>query len=150
MEFLTDTKGTGTLYHIFDGYAPFKGNIATRANGVLIAMDAGETVAYGLSNLEPRGELFLGPGVKVYEGMIVGKHSRENDLVVNPMKAKKLTNMRASGTDDNIQLSPPRLMGLEQAIEFINEHELVEVTPKSIRMRKRILNENERKRASKR
>ena len=149
-EFLTDTKGTGTLHHLFDGYGPYKGEIPTRGNGVLIAMEAGETVAYGLFNLEPRGELFVGPGVKVYGGMIIGKHSRENDLVVNPMKSKKLTNMRASGSDENILLTPPRVMTLEQAIEFIDGDELVEVTPESIRLRKKILDETARKRASKR
>ena len=147
-EFLTDTKGTGTLHHIFEGYGPYKGEIPTRGTGVLIAMEAGETVAYGLFNLQPRGELFLGPGVKVYEGMIIGSHSRETDLVVNPKKSKKLTNMRASGSDEHIMLTPPRQMTLEQAIEFIDEDELVEVTPKSLRLRKRILNELERKRFS--
>jgi GTP-binding protein len=149
-EFLTDTKGTGTIHHVFEGYGPYKGDIPTRNRGVLIAMESGETVAYGLFNLEPRGDLFVGPGVKVYGGMIVGQHTRENDLVVNPMKSKKLTNMRASGSDENIQLTPPRVMSLEQAIEFIADDELVEVTPKSIRLRKRILDENERKRAAKR
>ena len=148
-EFLTDTRGTGTLHHVFDGYGPYKGEIPVRGNGVLIAMDAGETVGFALFNLEPRGELFVGPGTKVYGGMVIGKHSRDNDLVVNPMKGKKLTNMRASGSDENILLTPPRILTLEQAIEFINEDELVEVTPESIRLRKRILNETERKRASK-
>lgn len=147
-EFLTDTKGSGTLHHIFEGYGPYKGEIPTRTRGALIAMEAGETAAYALFNLEERGELFVGPGVKVYAGMIIGQHSRENDLVVNPMKSKKLTNMRAAGSDQNIILTPPRLLTLEQAIEFIAEDELVEVTPKSIRLRKRILDEIERKRAS--
>jgi GTP-binding protein len=149
-EFLTDTKGSGILHHVFEGFGPYKGDIPTRANGVLIAMESGETVAYALFNLEPRGELFIGPGVKVYAGMIIGRHSRENDLVVNPMKTKKLTNMRAAGSDENILLTPPRQLTLEQAIEFIADDELVEVTPQSIRLRKRILNETERKRASKR
>jgi GTP-binding protein len=149
-EFLTDTKGSGVLHHIFEGYGPHKGEIPTRTRGVLIAMEAGETVAYGLFNLEERGELFVGPGVRVYAGMIVGQNSRDNDLVVNPMKSKKLTNMRAAGSDENITLTPPRLLTLEQAIEFIAEDELVEVTPKSIRLRKRILDENERKRSIKR
>ena len=148
-EFLTDTKGSGVLHHIFEGYGPHKGEIPTRSRGVLIAMEDGETVAYGLFHLEPRGELFVGPGVRVYAGMIVGQHTRENDLVVNPMKSKKLTNMRAAGSDENITLTPPRLLTLEQAIEFIAEDELVEVTPKSVRLRKRILDENERKRAAK-
>ncbi|HSG05778.1 MAG TPA: EF-Tu/IF-2/RF-3 family GTPase, partial [Nitrospiria bacterium] len=147
-EFLTDTKGTGTMYHIFDGYGPYKGEIPTRGNGVLIAMEAGNTIAYALFNLEPRGELFVKPGVKVYEGMIIGKHTRDSDLVVNPLKAKKLTNMRASGSDENVLLTPPKEMTLEQAIEFIADDELVEITPKSIRLRKRFLNELERKRAS--
>jgi GTP-binding protein len=148
-EFLTDTKGTGTLHHVFDGYGVYKGEIPTRTRGVLIAMESGETMAYALFNLEPRGELFVGPGTKVYGGMIIGLHSRENDLVVNPMKSKKLTNIRAAGSDENILLTPPRLLTLEQAIEFIAEDELVEVTPKSIRLRKRLLDENDRKRASK-
>ncbi len=149
-EFLTDTKGSGVLHHIFDGYGPYKGEIPTRTRGALIAMEAGETVAYGLFNLQERGDLFIGAGVKVYGGMVIGQHSRENDLVVNPMKAKKLTNMRAAGSDENVNLTPPRLLTLEQAIEFIAEDELVEVTPQSIRLRKRLLDENERKRASKR
>ncbi len=148
-EFLTDTKGTGTMHHIFDGYGPHKGDIPTRGNGVLIAMEAGNTVAFALFNLEPRGELFVAPGVKVYGGMIVGKHTRENDLVVNPLKKKQLSNMRASGSDENVLLTPPKEMTLEQAIEFIADDELVEVTPESIRLRKRILDENQRKRASK-
>ncbi len=149
-EFLTDTKGGGTLHHIFEGYGPYKGEIPTRTRGTLIAMEAGETAAYALFNLEERGELFVDPGVKVYAGMIIGQHSRENDLVVNPMKSKKLSNMRAAGSDENIILTTPRLLTLEQAIEFIAEDELVEVTPKSIRLRKRILDENERKRVSRR
>ncbi|MEW6325531.1 MAG: translational GTPase TypA [Nitrospirota bacterium] len=149
-EFLTDTKGSGVLHHLFDGYGPHKGEIQTRTRGSLIAMEAGETVAYALFNLQERGDLFVGPGVKVYGGMIIGQHSRENDLVVNPMKSKKLTNMRASGSDENILLTPPRLLTLEQAIEFIGEDELVEVTPLSIRLRKRLLDENDRKRAAKR
>jgi GTP-binding protein len=149
-EFLTDTKGSGILHHIFDGYGPHKGEIQTRTRGALIAMEAGETVAYGLFNLQERGDLFVGAGVKVYGGMIIGQHSRDNDLVVNPMKSKKLTNMRAAGSDENVALTPPRQMGLEQAIEFIADDELVEVTPKSIRLRKRLLDENERKRMAKR
>ena len=148
-EFLTETKGTGILHHIFDGYGPYKGEIATRTRGVLIAMEPGETMAYALFNLQERGILFLGPGVKCYAGMIIGEHSRENDLVVNPLKSKKLTNIRAAGSDENIQLTPPRLLSLEQAIEFIEDDELVEVTPLSLRLRKRILGENERKRAAK-
>jgi GTP-binding protein len=148
-EFLTETKGTGILHHIFDGYGPYKGEIPTRTRGVLIVMEAGETMAYALFNLQERGVLFVGPGVKCYAGMIIGEHSRENDLVVNPLKSKKLTNIRAAGSDENIQLTPPRLLSLEQAIEFISDDELVEVTPLSIRLRKRILDENERKRTAK-
>jgi GTP-binding protein len=148
-EFLTDTKGSGTLHHIFEGYGPYKGEIQTRTRGVLISMDAGETAGYALFNLQERGELFVGPGVKVYAGMIIGQHSRDSDLVVNPMKSKKLTNIRAAGSDENIILTPPRLHTLEQAIEFIAEDELVEITPQSIRLRKRILDENERKRIAK-
>ena len=149
-EFMTDTKGAGIMHHIFDGYGPHKGEIQTRTRGALIAMAAGETVAYGLFGLQERGDLFIGAGVKVYGGMVIGEHTRENDLVVNPMKSKKLTNMRASGSDENITLTPPRLLTLEQAIEFIAEDELVEVTPASIRLRKRLLDENDRKRAAKR
>lgn len=149
-DFVTDTKGTGIIHHLFDGYGPYKGEILIRTRGALIAMEAGETVAYGLFNLQERGELFVGAGVKVYAGMIIGQHTRDNDLVVNPMKSKKLTNMRASGSDENITLTPPRQMTLERAIEFIADDELVEVTPLSIRLRKRILDENERKRLAKR
>jgi GTP-binding protein len=149
-DFVTDTKGTGIIHHLFDGYGPYKGEIVFRTRGALIAMEAGETVAYGLFNLQERGELFVGAGVKVYAGMIIGQHTRDNDLVVNPMKSKKLTNMRASGSDENITLTPPRQMTLERAIEFIADDELVEVTPLSIRLRKRILDENERKRLAKR
>ena len=149
-EFLTDTRGSGVLHHVFEGYGPYKGDIPTRTRGVLIAMDEGETVAYALYNLEDRGEFFVGPGVKVYAGMIIGRNSRESDLVVNPMKSKKLTNMRASGSDESLLLTPALRLTLEQAIEFISEDELVEVTPKSIRLRKRILDENERKRSAKR
>jgi GTP-binding protein len=148
-EFLTDTKGTGILHSIFEGYGPYKGEIASRARGALIAMEAGETTAYALFNLQERGILFVGPGIRCYGGMIVGEHSREQDLIVNPIKTKKLTNIRAAGSDENIQLTPARLLTLEQAIEFIADDELVEVTPLSLRLRKRILDENERKRAAK-
>ncbi|HEX9757464.1 MAG TPA: translational GTPase TypA [Nitrospiria bacterium] len=148
-EFLTETKGTGILHHIFDRYDSYKGEIPTRTRGVLIAMEPGETVSYALFNLQPRGTLFVGPGIKCYAGMIIGEHSRENDLVVNPLKTKKLTNMRASGSDENIQLTPPRLLTLEQAIEFLADDELLEVTPLSLRLRKRVLDEIERKRVAK-
>lgn len=149
-EFLTDTRGTGTMAHSFAHYAPYKGEIEGRKNGVLIAMEAGETVGYALFNLQDRGILFVGPGIRVYAGMIVGQHAKENDLVVNTSKGKKLTNVRASGSDDAIRLTPPRILSLEQALEYIDEDELVEVTPKSIRLRKKILDENDRKKEEKR
>lgn len=148
-EFLTATSGTGLLYHVFDRYAPIKeGTIGQRNNGVLIANGQGKTLGYALFNLQNRGRLFIDPGTAVYEGMIIGLHSRDNDLVVNPLKAKQLTNIRAAGTDENILLVPPIRMSLEQAIEFIDDGELVEITPKSIRLRKQFLKEHERKRAS--
>jgi GTP-binding protein len=148
-EFLTATSGTGLLYHVFDRYAPVKeGTIGQRNNGVLIANGQGKTLGYALFNLQNRGRLFIDPGTEVYEGMIIGLHSRDNDLIVNPLKAKQLTNIRAAGTDENILLTPPIRMSLEQAIEFIDDGELVEITPKSIRLRKQFLKEHERKRAS--
>ncbi|MCC7015624.1 MAG: translational GTPase TypA [Rhodospirillales bacterium] len=146
-EFLTETRGTGVMSRIFHGYGPWRGAIPGRRNGVLISNAIGETVAYALGNLEGRGALFVGPGVKVYEGMIVGEHSRGNDLEVNPLKAKQLTNIRAAGKDDAIRLTPPRRLTLEDAITYIADDELVEVTPKSIRLRKRLLDPNARKRA---
>ncbi|PLX71897.1 MAG: translational GTPase TypA [Desulfuromonas sp.] len=149
-EFLTDTRGTGVMNHTFHGYAPFRGAIPGRKNGVLISIDAGETVAYSLFSLQERGILFIGPGIDVYEGMVIGQHAKENDLVVNACKGKKLTNVRASGSDEAIRLTPARNLTLEQALEFIDHDELVEVTPKSIRLRKRLLDENERKKAAKR
>ncbi len=147
-EFMTMTRGNGLISHIFDGYAPVKGDIPERHNGVLISNELGEAVAYSLFNLQERGRMFVHPGEKLYPGMIIGIHSRENDLVVNPIKTKKLTNVRAAGKDDAILLTPPIQMTLEYAVEFIDEDELVEVTPESIRIRKRFLNENDRKRAS--
>jgi GTP-binding protein len=147
-EFMTLTRGSGLMSHVFDGYAPMKGDVAERRNGVLISNDVGEAVAYALWNLQERGRMFVNPGEKLYEGMIIGIHSRENDLVVNPIKTKKLTNVRASGKDDAILLTPPVELTLEYAVEFIADDELVEVTPKSIRIRKRKLLEHERKRAS--
>lgn len=148
-EFLTISSGTGLMYHAFDHYAPrVNGNLAERNNGVLVSMAAGKALAYALFNLQERGRLFIGHGVEVYEGMIIGIHSRSNDLVVNPLKAKQLTNIRAAGTDENLLLSPPVSTTLEYALEFINEDELVEVTPESIRIRKKYLREHERKRAS--
>jgi len=148
-EFLTDTRGTGVMNHTFHGYGPYKGAIPGRKNGVLIAMEAGETIAYSLFNLQDRGILFVGSGVQVYEGMIIGQHAKDNDLVVNACKGKKLTNVRASGSDEAIRLTTPREMSLEQALEFIDTDELVEVTPQSIRLRKRVLDENERKKVKK-
>jgi len=147
-EFMTMTRGTGLISHIFDGFSPVKGDIPDRHNGVLISNEAGEAVAYALFNLQERGRMFVSPGEKLYEGMIIGIHSRENDLVVNPVKTKKLTNVRASGKDDAILLTPPIALTLEYAVEFIADDELVEVTPENIRIRKRYLSENERKRFS--
>jgi GTP-binding protein len=148
-EFLTATSGTGLIYHVFDHYGPFrKGTIGNRINGALIANSAGKALAYALFNLQERGRLFIGHGDEVYEGMVVGMHSRDNDLVVNPLKAKQLTNIRAAGSDENIILTPPVRMSLEQALEFIDDDELVEVTPKSIRVRKKLLLEHERKKAA--
>ena len=148
-EFLTATSGTGLIYHVFDRYGPLKkGAIGARINGVLIANAMGKALAYALFNLQERGRMMVAPGDEVYEGMIVGIHSRDNDLVVNPLKAKQLTNIRAAGSDENILLTPPVRLSLEQALEFIDDDELVEVTPKSIRLRKKLLLEHERKRAS--
>ena len=147
-EFLNLTRGTGLMSNIFDGYEPYKGEIASRKNGVLISQDDGEIVAYALGKLDDRGRMFVRPGDPVYEGMIVGIHSRDNDLVVNPVRTKQLTNFRASGKDDAIKLTPPIELTLEYAVEFIEDDELVEITPKSIRLRKRYLKEHERKRAS--
>jgi len=146
-EFMTLTRGTGLMSHIFDGFAPVKGEIPDRHNGVLVSNEQGEAVAYALFNLQERGRLFVSPGEKLYEGMIIGIHSRDNDLVVNPIKTKKLTNIRAAGKDDAILLTPPIPLTLEYAVEFIADDELVEVTPASIRIRKRFLKEQDRKRA---
>jgi GTP-binding protein len=147
-EFLTMTRGTGLMSHIFDGYDVVKGEIPERHNGVLISNENGEAVAYSLFSLQERGRLFVGHGSKVYEGMIIGIHSRDNDLVVNPIKEKKLSNVRAAGKDEALILVPPIPLTLEYAVEFINEDELVEVTPESIRLRKKFLKEHERKRAA--
>ena len=147
-EFMTLTRGTGLISHIFDGFAPVKGDIPDRHNGVLVSNEHGEAVAYALFNLQERGRLFVGPGEKLYEGMIIGIHSRDNDLVVNPIKTKKLTNIRAAGKDEAILLTPPIELTLEYAVEFIADDELVEVTPTSIRIRKRFLKEQDRKRAA--
>ena len=147
-EFMTLTRGTGLISHIFDGFAPVKGEIPDRHNGVLVSNEQGEAVAYALFNLQERGRMFVSPGEKLYEGMIIGIHSRDNDLVVNPIKTKKLTNIRAAGKDDAVLLTPPIQLTLEYAVEFIADDELVEVTPLSIRIRKRILKDTERKRSS--
>ncbi len=148
-EFLTDTRGTGIINRLFHGYAPHKGPIEGRRTGVLLAMATGEATEYDLYNLEERGIIMVMPGTRVYEGMIVGEHNRENDLPVNILRGKKLTNVRASGTDEATKLTPPRLLTLEQAITYINDDELVEVTPTSLRLRKVILDPNLRKRAEK-
>ncbi len=145
-QFLTETRGTGIMARVYHSYAPYKGSIEGRRNGVLIANSDGESVAYALWNLEDRGTLFIGGGVPVYQGMIIGENSREQDMEVNPLKAKQLTNVRASGKDEAIRLSPPRLMSLEQALSYIQDDERVEVTPKSIRLRKAYLDPNDRKR----
>ncbi len=148
-EFLTATQGTGLIYSVFDHYAPVKeGDFGKRMNGVMIANGVGKAVGFAIFNLQERGRMFIGHGDEVYEGMVIGIHSRDNDLVVNPLKGKQLTNVRASGTDEAISLTPPIRMSLEQALEFIGEDELVEVTPKNLRVRKKLLLEHERKRAS--
>jgi len=149
-EFLTDTKGTGTMNSIFDCYEPYKGDIQARTRGVLVAFEQGTSITYGLYNAQLRGELFIGPGVEVYEGMIVGVNSRNEDISINVCKEKHLTNTRASGSDDALRLVPPIQLSLEKAIEFIAEDELVEVTPKNIRLRKVILNNKDREKAARR
>ncbi len=146
-EFLTLTRGSGLMAHLFDDYGPVKADIPGRRNGVLVSQENGAAVAYALWFLEDRGRMFVSPGEKLYEGMVIGIHSRENDLVVNPIRGKKLTNVRASGKDDAISLTPPIKLTLERAIEFIDDDELVEITPKSLRVRKRYLTEQDRKRA---
>lgn len=146
-EFMTETRGTGVLNRVFHSYGPLVGNMPGRRNGVLISNATGKSNAYGLAGLEGRGILLIGGGVPVYEGMIIGEHSRSNDLEVNPMKAKQLTNMRASGTDEAIRLTPPRRMSLEEAIAYVNDDELLEVTPKNLRLRKRFLDPHERKKS---
>jgi GTP-binding protein len=148
-EFLTDTRGTGVMNRIFHEYGPYRGPIAGRRNGALIANAEGVSVAYAMWNLEDRGPMFIDPGVTVYQGMLIGEHSRGNDLEVNVLKGKQLTNIRAAGKDEAVRLTPPRKMSLEQAIAYIEEDELVEITPKSIRLRKRFLNPEDRKRARK-
>jgi len=147
-EFLTMTRGTGLMSHVFDDWGPIRPDMPGRRNGVLISAEQGDAVAYALWKLQDRGRMFVNPGDPLYEGIIIGVHSRENDLVVNPIKGKQLTNVRASGTDEAVRLVPPIEMSLERAVEFIEDDELVEITPKSIRIRKRYLTENERKRAA--
>jgi GTP-binding protein len=147
-EFMTLTRGTGIMAHVFDDYAPAKADMPGRRNGVLISAEHGEAVAYALWKLEDRGRMIVSPGDKLYEGMVIGIHSRDNDLVVNPIKGKQLTNVRASGTDEAVRLTPPIRLTLESAVEFIDDDELVEITPSSIRVRKRLLTENDRKRAA--
>jgi len=148
-EFLTETRGTGIMSHVFHEYGPHRGDIPHRTRGALVVKEPGTTVTFALYNLEDRGTLFHGPGVDVYEGMIVGEHTRDNDLVVNPCKRKHLTNMRASTSDDSLRLKPFRPMSLEDCVEFLTEDELVEVTPKTVRLRKRQRNASDRKRSDK-
>jgi GTP-binding protein len=147
-EFLADTRGTGVMSRVFHGYAPHKGPVEGRRNGVLVSTANGVALAYALWNLEERGPMLIEPGAQVYEGMIVGAHTRGNDLDVNPLKGKQLTNIRTTSKDEAVRLTPPILMSLEQAIAYVADDELVEVTPKSIRLRKRLLDPNARKRAS--
>ncbi|MFT2634839.1 translational GTPase TypA, partial [Helicobacter pylori] len=148
-EFLTDTKGEGVMNHSFLEFRPFSGSVESRKNGALISMENGEATAFSLFNIQERGTLFINPQTKVYVGMVIGEHSRDNDLDVNPIKSKHLTNMRASGSDDAIKLTPPRTMVLERALEWIEEDEILEVTPLNLRIRKKILDPNMRKRAKK-
>ena len=145
-EFLTNTKGNGIMHNVFDSYAPYKGDIPGRTRGALVAFEAGETTSYGINGLQDRGVMFVSPGEPVYEGMVVGENSRELDMDVNPCKKKHVTNMRASGSDEAVRLIPPRVYSLEQALEYINDDETVEVTPKSIRIRKKILDRVQRAR----
>ena len=145
-EFMTDTKGNGIMNHVFNGYGPYKGDIPTRSRGSIVSFEQGEAIAYGLFNAQERGKLFITPGTPVYEGMIVGECSRAEDIDINVCKGKKLTNTRASGSDDAVKLVPVTQLTLEQSLEFINHDELVEVTPINVRMRKRALNAAERKR----
>jgi GTP-binding protein len=146
-ELLSDTRGTAVMNRLFHAYAPFKGEIPGRRTGVLISNGQGEAVAYALWNLEDRGPMIIHPQTKVYQGMIIGEHTRGNDLEVNVLKGKKLTNVRASGRDDNVLLTPPMRMSMEMALAYIQDDELVEITPQSIRLRKRHLDPNERKKA---
>jgi GTP-binding protein len=143
---LNATRGTAIINHRFEGYHPVEGDVPKRSNGVMVSMVAGKTMPFALFSLQERSELFVGPGETVYEGMIVGENARDNDLVVNPCREKKLTNMRASGSDENVILKPPRQLSLEAALEYIEDDELVEITPQSIRLRKMLLTESDRRR----
>ena len=147
-EFLTSTKGTGIINTMFDGYAPYKGDFQYRKQGSLIAFEAGEAVTYGLFAAQERGTLFIGPGAKVYSGMVIGQNGKAEDIELNVCKTKHLTNTRSSSADDALKLTPPRVLSLEQAIDFIDQDELLEVTPESLRIRKRLLDSRERKRAA--
>ena len=147
-DFMTDTKGNGILNTIFDGYAEYKGDIAYRQTGSLIAFEAGESITYGLFNAQERGTLFIGPGVKVYSGMVIGQSPKAEDVEINVCKTKKLTNTRSSSADEALKLTPPKIMSLEQCLDFIDTDELLEVTPESLRIRKKILDPTLRKRAS--
>jgi GTP-binding protein len=148
-EFLTQTRGTGVLSSIFDGYGRYLGPMKQRGNGVIIVLEPGETITYSLHRLQERGVLFTGPQTRVYAGMIIGEHSRDNDLIVNPCITKKLTNIRSAGADEKLFLTPAKILSLEQALAFIEDDELVEVTPKSLRLRKRVLDHNLRRRDEK-
>jgi GTP-binding protein len=148
-EFLTETRGTGMIHHVFDGWAPWFGEIRTRANGSLVADRSGVTTSYTLMTLQERGALFVGPGIDVYEGMVIGENARRDDMDVNPTKEKKLTNVRASSAEELERLTPPRAMNLEQALEFIADDECVEVTPSNVRLRKVLLDQGERARLAK-
>jgi GTP-binding protein len=147
-EFMTDTRGTGIMHHRFLDYGPWAGPLAGRSRGSLVSMEAGTIVAFALFNLQDRSTLFVQPGEEVYEGMVVGENARPGDMDVNPTKEKKLTNMRSKGSDENIQLEPPRELTLEAALEYIEDDELIEVTPKTVRLRKRFLSTSDRKRLS--
>lgn len=147
-EFLTDTKGNGVMNSVFNGYGPYKGDIQYRKQGSLIAFEAGEAITYGLYNAQERGSLFIGPGEKVYAGMVVGQNGKSEDIELNVCKTKHLTNTRSSSADEALRLTPPRILSLEQALEFIDTDELLEVTPKSLRIRKKILDPTLRKRAA--
>ena len=147
-DFMTDTKGNGIINTIFNGYAPYRGEIAYRKLGSLIAFESGESVTYGLFSAQDRGTLFIGPGDKVYSGMVIGQNGKAEDIELNVCKTKHLTNTRSSSADDALKLTPPRVLSLEQAIDFIDQDELLEVTPESLRIRKRLLDSRERKRAA--